>query len=33
LSTEKYFTVAVLDTEKAPVYLVLDVVGVDPSVV
>jgi hypothetical protein len=32
LSTEKNFTVEVLDTENAPVYLVLDVVGVDPLV-
>jgi hypothetical protein len=33
LSTEKKRTVDVLGTEKAPVYFVLDVVGVDPSVV
>ena len=32
-STEKYFTVRVWVTLKAWVYLVLDVVGVDPSVV
>jgi hypothetical protein len=33
VSTEKNFTVDVLATEKAVVYRVLDVVGVDPSVV
>jgi len=33
LSTEKNFTVLVLDTVNAPVYTVLDVVGVEPSVV
>jgi len=33
LSTEKNFTVDVVDTVNAPVYTVLDVVGVEPSVV
>jgi hypothetical protein len=33
VSVEKYLTVPVWVTLKAPVYGVLDVVGVDPSVV